>query len=290
MRRASLAAGLACLGACTFSGLQGLTGGPTGGDQTDGGAGADASGDAGPDVGTDAEPAGPPIVVRQRHICPYMTKANAFSCAFPGPNAAGNAFLVHFYYNYKDPQLVTTTLTDDDANTYAFLDVGGVGCPAASQPGHVCCTTTIGNGTCQGWALATRVAVATKNPATVTFAISSLTTTSDVMGAEVLEIDGLADAPLDEGKAQGVSPGASISTPTITMSSSGELVIAGFAFYTSTSVLTLPVDWSVDQDNGYFAAVGLLTGGPAGTAYTAKGTITGMTQNGTATILALKRR
>jgi hypothetical protein len=110
------------------------------------------------------------------------------------------------------------------------------------------------------------------------------------MGAELLELSGLADAPLDQGKAQGVAPGPSISTPMVTTSTTGELVIAGFAFYTSSSTLTLPAGWTLDQDIGYFAALALVTSGPAGSSYAASGMITGMTHNGTATILAFKRR
>jgi hypothetical protein len=248
---------------------------------------ADAASDA--DVGPPVPDSGGPIEVLQHPVCPYGTKPDMFACTFPVANVAGNAFLVHFYYNYGDPTLGVTALTDDDSNTYSFLDVGDVDCPAAELPDAVCCTTLSNMGSCQGWALATNVKVAAHNPATITLTITG-STGSDIMGAEILEIRGLASIPLDKSAATGTSPGTSVATPTITTSAPGDLIVAGFAAYSSGSVLTAPLGWSLQQDYGYFAAAEYEIGGPAGSHYKGTGTITAMNYEGTSTIIALKKQ
>jgi hypothetical protein len=134
--------------------------------------------------------------------------------------------------------------------------------------------------------------VSTKNPATVTFTISSLSTATDVMGAELFEISGLSDTPMDQAASAAMSVGSTVTTPSITTSAPGELVITGIAFYTSSSTMTPASGWSVDQENGFFAAAAFRIGGPAGSTYggSTMGTITAMTKPGTSTILSLKAR
>jgi hypothetical protein len=229
-----------------------------------------------------------PITVLQHHICGYQTVADSFSCAFPLASIAGNALLVHFYYNYGESQLVTSSLTDDSSNTYTFLNINDVNCPAGELPNQVCCTTTANNGTCQGWAIATGAKLKT-TPPTVTFKISSPATASDVMGAEVFEISGLVDSPLDKASAMAMPIATSVTTSTLTTSASGELVIVSIAFYTGGSTMTPPAGWLIDQDQGYFSAAVFQIGGAAGSTYGgAMGTITGMTKPGTNVIFALK--
>jgi hypothetical protein len=242
--------------------------------------------DAMPESGTDTGP----ITILQHHICPYQTVPDSFSCAFPVAHIAGNALLVHFYYNYGESLLVTSALTDDSSNAYTFLNIGDVNCPAGELPNQVCCTTTANNGTCQGWAIATGAKLTTPKPATVTFTISSSATLTDVMGAEVFEISGLADSALDKAAAMGMPIATSVTTPTVITSAPGELVIASIAFYTGGSTMTPPTGWLIDQDQGYFSAAVFRIGGAAGSTYGgAMGTITGMTKPGTSVILALKR-
>lgn len=300
--------------ACSLTALDGLTGGDgraDGGDPTlddgsfadgrardDGGPGLDGSeGDSGPgpstDSGDDGGPPGEPIVVLQRRVCPFKSTSKTFGCAFPVTNVAGNAFLVHLYFNYADAELALASVSDDNGNAYAFLDVGEASCPAALRPNHACCSAAAAKGTCQGWALAQDVTLATQNPAKVTFTISGGAETVVAMGAEVFEIAGLADAALDVAAAGSLDPGANASTPTITPTKAAELVIAGFTSYTSsTSVMTPPPGWTVDQDSDYFTAGAFVVGGDAGTSYggTSMGTITNLVNPGTATILALKGR
>ncbi len=294
MARVLLAGVVVMMSACSLTtSLDGFTGGSS--DSSDSGPGlADAARDSGAEGGqTATDGGGPPIVVVQRHLCAYKSSPNAFGCAFPVANVASNAFLVHFYYNFAVPEVVSTTVTDDDSNTYSFLDVDDVSCPASKLPNQVCCTSAGSKGTCQGWAIATNVSVAKKNPATITFSVGGGPAPSNVMGAEVLEISGLADAPLDRGASSALSAGSTVQTPTITTTGTGDLVVAGFAFYTSGSTdLTAPPGWIVDQDKGYFAAVLSRIGGPAGSSYggAGMGTVTDFTTSGTGTILALKRR
>jgi hypothetical protein len=81
----------------------------------------------------------------------------------------------------------------------------------------------------------------------------------------------------------------------VATSSAGELILAGFAWYSSGSAMAAPAGWSLDPDDGYFSAVEFVVGGVASSSYggTGMGTITsGMTApaNGTCTILALKAR
>jgi hypothetical protein len=245
---------------------------------------------SGGDVETSAAEAGAPIVVLQHHICTYSTQPNTFACPFPAANVPGNAFLVHFYFNYGSASVAVSTLNDDDKNSYAFLDVGDVDCPAGELGDQICCTMAYGQGTCEGWALATDVAVAADNPATVTYTITG-TSGTDVMGAEVFEISGLAKSPLEQAKAMGTSSdAATVSTPSVTTTSAGDLIIAGFAAYSAGSTMTAMSGWTLDQDPGYFAAAEFKVGGPAGSKYTVSGAITDMAQFGTSTILALKAR
>jgi hypothetical protein len=257
--------------------------------------------DEGPSVGDasdgDAETSTPdaaePVVVLQHHACTYSTQPDTFGCQFPAKNVAGNAFLVHFYFNYGSASVAVNKLFDDDSNVYHFLDVGDVDCPAGELGDEVCCTMPLDQGTCEGWALATNVDVTAENPATVTFAITGSSTGSDVMGADVLEISGLAKAPLDQAKAMGTPSAATmLSTPAIVTSFAGELIVAGFAAYSSGSTdLTVTPGWGLDPDPGYFAATEFIVGGPAGSKYSVTGAITGTTpQSGTSTILALKPR
>jgi hypothetical protein len=205
------------------------------------------------------------------------------------PTLPGSAFVVHFYFNFSNSNLFLKTLTDDDANVYSFLNVGNASCPASKLPGEVCCTNAGSKGTCQGWAIVTNAKTAPKNPAKITFTVEGGSVTTSVMGAEVFEIGGLADNPLDRGASMGLPITTEIETPTIMTSTNAELVLAGVAFYTSSSTLTPPTGWSVDQDTGYYAAAMSRIVGPAGSSYGGKpmGTITGMNEPGTSTILAL---
>ncbi len=283
----------ATLGGCSlFTSLDGLSSGPTAAidaavdDASAQTSDAASTTDAMPESGTDAGP----ITILQHHICPYQpSEPDSFSCAFPVASTAGNALLVHFYYNYGDSQLVTSSVTDDSSNTYTFLNINDVNCPSGELPNQVCCTTTANNGTCQGWAIATNAKLADAGPPTVTFKISSSTTATDTMGAEVFEVSGLADSPLDKAAAMPMPVAASVTTSTLTTSASGELVIVSIAFYTGGSTMTPPAGWLIDQDQGYFSAAAFQIGGAAGSTYGgAMGAITGMTKPGTNVIFALK--
>jgi hypothetical protein len=245
-----------------------------------------------PDARMDVEVSAPdaaPIQVLQRPVCPYMTVANTFSCAFQLSNSAGNAFLVHFYFNYGAIDTNADKLTDNNSNDYSFLNIDDVVCPAGPVPGQACCTAVAGTGTCQGWAVATNVSVKPNNPATITFTLSS-SGSMDVMGMELLEVSGLADVPLDQGKSEGTSPGTTVATPTIVTSAAGDLIMASFAAYSAGSMLTQAAGWTLSQDDGYFAGAEFRIGGAAGSSYSVTGAITAMAQPGTSTIFALKAR
>jgi len=278
-------------GACAlFTNLDDLTGGDAG----QGDAEVDAANDSAPDVAVDAPPT--TITVLQHHVCPHTKPADKFACGFLSENTAGSAFLIHFYYNYGDTDLVTMGVTDNDSNTYTPLDINATSCPAGMLPNDVCCTTTAYLGTCQGWAYATNVNIAPNNPATITFTISSPNTPSDVMGADIFEITGLADSPVDEADAGAMegNDGAptAVVTPTITTSAAGDLIVASVAFDRNGggATMTAPSGWDLDQDGFAFAGAEFEIGGAAGSSYggSSMGTIAGMVNRGTSAIFALK--
>jgi len=225
------------------------------------------------------------IEIVQYRRCNYVSEPGSFPCALSLPSTSGNAVLVHLYYNYPGLQ-VLDSVTDSGANTYAYLDIGAASCPGGSLPNGVCCTVSGGSGTCQGWAVATRIAAA-GSPITVTVTLSQLTG-NDTMGAEVFEVSGLADLPLDQGASQGLPAGTTIATPTITTSNDAELIIASVVFLTSSSTMTAAPGWMLDQDPGFFAAAEFQYGGAGSYGGSSMGTITAMIHPGTTAIFALR--
>jgi hypothetical protein len=291
------------VGCSLLTNLDGLTSGSDGGDAasdvsapvdaTPDGADAsfDASEDATLDAGTKHDAA--PIMVLQHLPCHYVNSPDTFSCKFSVPSEEGNAFVVHFYFNYGDVRSIVNSLTDDNANTYTFAAIGEQNCPAGQLPGHSCCTAIGGHGTCQGWGFATNVKLATKNPATITFGLTN-PPTPVVMGAEVFEVSGLADSPVDVAFAEPLdaSADAEVNAPPLTTSLPGELVLVGIAFWEPSSARIAPsAGWVINEDTGFYSGGLYRIGGPAGSTYgDALGVVTGLTTPGTSTIMAMKPR
>ena len=86
--------------------------------------------------------------------------------------------------------------------------------------------------------------------------------------------------------------GTAVTTPTVVTSVAKDLVLAGIAFYTGSSMMTAPSGWTLDQDEGYFAAAEWEVAEAAGSSVggMSMGTVTGLTHPATSTILALEPR